>query len=451
MSTEAKAQRRGKPRGMRRDRDCRTCKTRAVKCDLNRPRCLPCVQAGLACGGYPQRVVWTGEKAASANPRQRSLPQPRSRTPVPTEVDAPLEPGIPDQAERASCIQIDAAYNDSDKLPTEKNSFILRLAAFCQHIKSAEGRRSDSGRYLSAEAIRLVSRLYDFMQARIESCPTATLTEGGSSESMEVARHRLAALMELNEALQTANPFAILGIAAFAVFEVSDSAFGEWQCHLYGARSLLDCHCQSRPQLDQLSQSVTGLTEIVARLVWYDTTGTIVRGTTDLIFDDWHREILNDSFFDAVGCPADTFQLFVDLAKGEAASDPLGSCLRAMDQLLQLDSDTTAWKRCANANRCAAALAVLERVDDEAAPKPRRLAMLSAVNRICEVVASTPRSSPFHIYLATPVYLAGMNSTTPQHCATVRTYWLDCDLAGVPRYLGSLARCEDKWRTKGLI
>jgi hypothetical protein len=29
----------GKPRGMRRDRDCRSCKLRNVKCDLNRPSC----------------------------------------------------------------------------------------------------------------------------------------------------------------------------------------------------------------------------------------------------------------------------------------------------------------------------------------------------------------------------------------------------------------------------
>lgn len=29
----------GKPRGMRRDRDCRSCKLRDVKCDLNRPSC----------------------------------------------------------------------------------------------------------------------------------------------------------------------------------------------------------------------------------------------------------------------------------------------------------------------------------------------------------------------------------------------------------------------------
>ncbi|KAH7136308.1 hypothetical protein EDB81DRAFT_801932 [Dactylonectria macrodidyma] len=466
------SQRRGKPRGMRRDRDCGTCKTRRVKCDLNRPRCLPCVQAGLACGGYPQRVVWTAERADPIRPRRRStsmlLPQVETevsglmtrgavdvvvvRGGVEGHADDEVEVDGPDKTEKAH--QVDKTHQlppriDNDSLPTGKHSFVLRLAAFCQHITSAEGRKSDSGRYLSAEAIRLVSRLYDFMQARIDSSSEPLTEEYG--ESMDVARHRLAVLMELNEALQTANPFAILGIAAFAVFEVSDCAFGEWRCHLYGARSLLDCHCQSRRELEQLSRSVTGLTEILARLVWFDAMGTVVRGTTDLIFDDWHRGMLNEEFFDAVGCPADTFQLFVDVAKGEAASNPMKSCLRAMDQLFQLDADTTDWKRCANANRCAVALAVLERMPSDEEAASRHKAMLSAVDRICEIVALTPRSSPLHVHLATPVYLAGMNATTARHCAVVRTYWLDCDLAGVPRYLGSLARFVDKWRMKGLV
>lgn len=52
-------------RGIRRDRDCRNCKTRGVKCDLNRPRCLPCVQSGLGCGGYPQRTIWKGGTTSS--------------------------------------------------------------------------------------------------------------------------------------------------------------------------------------------------------------------------------------------------------------------------------------------------------------------------------------------------------------------------------------------------
>ncbi|KAK7416653.1 hypothetical protein QQZ08_011919 [Neonectria magnoliae] len=332
----------------------------------------------------------------------------------------------------------------------DKNGFVLRLAVFCQQIKSTKDRPLDAGHHLSDEGIRLVSCLYDFMQARIDACPTA-VAEGETPEPVNVARHRLAALTELNEALATANPFAILGIAAFAVLEVCDSAFGEWECHLRGARSLLDYHCQSQPQLDQLSLKVTGLTEIVARLAWFDTMGAVVRGATGLIFDDWHRDLLNDSFFDVVGCAADTFQLYSDVAKGGVAVDPMGSCFRAMDQLLKLDSHATDWTQSANINRCAAALAVLEKMTEDTAMMRRHEAILSAVNTICQLIASATPSSPFYIHMASAVHLAGMNATTAQHCVTVRAYWQGCNLADVPRYPGGLSRCQDEWRARGIL
>ncbi|ANB13459.1 hypothetical protein AWJ20_1750 [Sugiyamaella lignohabitans] len=49
----------GKPRGIRRDRDCFTCRHRGVKCDLNRPSCAQCVDANIRCEGYPARLIWS--------------------------------------------------------------------------------------------------------------------------------------------------------------------------------------------------------------------------------------------------------------------------------------------------------------------------------------------------------------------------------------------------------
>lgn len=478
---------RGKPRGMRRDRDCRTCKARNVKCDLNRPQCLPCVEAGLACGGYPQRVVWAGESSstlATASTKSKVEPQlhlhpphakpqpppPRgrrrsSRSSISTSSSQsrPTDHPIPEIVSLAKLQGRDASSTSprggagGGGGVDDHNSFINRLATFCQQIISARGRAGAAGNngYLSDEAISLVAHLSDFVQARIHGYSSAAALGDGRAmtESMDAARHRLAALVGLNEALRVANPLALLAIAAFAFFEVYDSEFGEWQRHVYGARSLLDYHCRSRAELEQLSVTVTGLTEIVARLVWFDVLGAIARQSTGLIFDDWHREVLNEGFFEVVGCAADTFDLYVRVAKSDvASSDHLDSCVLAMDQLLRLDpSDVTDWGRSANAHRCAATIAVLAKLPGHAATPATQRAMRSAVDRACHIIASTPSSSPFYIFMAVTAYLAGLHATTDQQRNVVRGYWQSCTTAGVPRYPCALAKCEATWASRGVI
>lgn len=345
--------------------------------------------------------------------------------------------------------------SSNGNLITNQYSFIKRLTAFYEQIKSTEGRSPNGtdGSYLSDEAIRLVSRVWDFTRARLQGYHATTSEDEEEPPSVESMRYHVAALMGLSEAIERAHPIALFGIATFAFFEVCDGAFGEWQCHLYGARSLLDCHCRSWADLDRLSQDLTGLTEILAHLVWFDTMGAIIRGSTGLIFDDWHRETLNESFFHGVGCPAETFDLFVDLAKAEFDVDPVELCFRAMDQLLKLDLDLTDRGRTASAYRCAAAIAVLARMDDEEAPTTtpsRRIALASAVDRACQVIASIPPTSGFYIHLAATAYLAGINATTVQQCEIVRAYWQNCRASDFPHYPDGQARCEEKWRADGL-
>ncbi|KAJ6437432.1 Zn(2)-C6 fungal-type DNA-binding domain-containingprotein [Purpureocillium lavendulum] len=485
---------RGKPRGMRRDRDCRTCKSRNVKCDLNRPQCLPCVEAGLACGGYPQRVVWAGEQSApwthvatttttttatrTKNNEAVVPPPPRrrrrsSRSSISTSSSSPQQSRpadpIPEMASSSATLRGHGATQQQQQQGQlrhgvdDHNSFINRLASFCQQIISAKGRSSHGNGYLSDEAISLVAHLSDFVQARIDGYSHSYSADHdhhrhhgrAMTESMDAARHRLAALVGLNEALRVANPLALLAIAAFAFFEVYDSEFGEWQRHVYGAKSLLDYHCRSRAELEQLSGTVTGLTEIVARLVWFDVLGAIARQSTGLIFDDWHREVLTDAFFEVVGCPADTFDLYVRVAKADvAASASLDSCVLAMDQLLKLDpSDVTDWGRSANAHRCAATIAVLAKLlPAHAATAATQTAMKSAVDRACLILASTPSSSPFYIFMAVTAYMAGLHATTQAQRDAVRGYWQSCTTAGVPRYPCALAKCEETWAAaRGLI
>jgi hypothetical protein len=340
------------------------------------------------------------------------------------------------------------------KLPaTDQNSFITTLVAFCQHIVSLDGSPGDHGRYLSAEAVRLISKLHDLMKARIEgrsTLPTLPLRVGGDVwDSIDTARHRLAALVGLNEALEAGNPFAFLGIAAFAVLEVCDSPFGEWQRHLHGAKSLLDYHCPDPPALAQLSHTVTGLTEIVARLVWWDTLGAIARGSKGLIFDDWHRQTLDQRLFQVVGCAADTFDVFSRVAKGEVATDALSCCILAMEQLAKIDANESAWALSANVNRCASAIAVLSQMEETADGHAKR-ALDSAVERACQLISCMTPTSIYYIHVAVSVYLAGMHAVSTHQCQILRAYWHHCNHAGVQRYPDGLAKCEERWKMRGL-
>jgi hypothetical protein len=326
-------------------------------------------------------------------------------------------------------------------------SFVKRLTAFYEQIKSAEGWSKGRENYTSNEAIQLVSRIWDFARSRMQGYNNSTSGPGEAS-SIESVRYHVAALMGLNEAIESAHPVALFGIATFAFFEVCDGSFGEWQCHLYGARSLLDFHCRSRADLDQLSEEILGLADIVAHLVWFDTMGTIIRGSRGLIFDGWHRETLNDSFFAVVGCPRDTFDLFVTLSKLDVDVEAIDLSVLAMDQLLRLDSaDSTDRGRTASAYRCAATIAALGQIGDVASVS-RSIALASAVDRACDIIASIPTTSGFYIHLAATAYLAGINATTTRQCEVVRAYWQNCRSCDFPHYPDGLSRCEEKWRDR---
>ncbi|KAH8695243.1 hypothetical protein BGW36DRAFT_382361 [Talaromyces proteolyticus] len=444
------AKRKGKPRGIRRDRDCQSCKDRGIKCDLNRPRCQPCVQSGLPCGGYPQRVVWAAETVSKQRRTSESHQTPRSTS----SRDSPLfsrsksvntvSPASPSSAAATATTSETPTpcYNPA----TNQYSFIKRLTEFYEQIKDAE--HKSGGAYLSPEAVDLVSRIWNFVRARMQGYVTVGSPE---KSSMDAVRFHVAALMGLAEAVDKAHPVALFGIATFAFFEVCEGSFGEWQRHLKGARSLLDIHCRSKTDLDRLSQDITGLTDIVAHLVWFDTMGAVIRGSRGLIFDDWHRETLRDSFFASVGCPSDAFHLFVALSKENTNLNQLDLSFEATDQLMRAESEHAVSDTVltAGAWRCTAAIAILSRIGDGSSSSRQR-ALSSAVDQACRAIASITPASGIYIHLAATAYLAGINATHPQQCEVVRNYWRNCQASDFPHYPDGQARCEEKWRAEGL-
>lgn len=443
MGAKIAGKRKGKPRGIRRDRDCQSCKTRGIKCDLNRPRCQPCVQSGLPCGGYPQRVVW----ATDNNFGQR---RPREKVTTPTlsqGSQSPSDSSNPNPNDSKPPASITTTLQMHDRYMTvNQYSFIKRLAAFYEQIKDANTQAS--GGYLEPQAIELVSRIWDFIRVRMKGQPASS----GSAErqSVDAVQSHVDALMRLTEAIDKAHPIALFGIATFAFFEVCDGSFGEWQCHLNGARSLLDFHCHNKADLDRLSRDLTGLNDIVAHLVWFDTIGAIIRGSNGLIFDDWHRETLSEAFFANVGCPVDTFHLFVTLAKAGNNINTLDLSFEALDQLLlRAEPGSSDMALVENAWRCTAAIAIISRIGD-AGSLSRRKALSTAVDQACRVIAIMPPTSGIYIHLAATAYLAGIHATHPRQCEIVRTYWRNCRASDFPRYPDGQTKCEAKWRAEGL-
>ncbi|QKX57183.1 uncharacterized protein TRUGW13939_04291 [Talaromyces rugulosus] len=457
MGETGAVKRKGKPRGIRRDRDCQSCKDRGIKCDLNRPRCQPCVQSGLPCGGYPQRVIWATETTSRQRRPSETLRSSSSRTatlskesptishPKPAASGSPSTP-VNNAADAATTVEAATEAARAQYPENHQYSFIKRLTEFYEQIKVTE--HQSNGSYLSPKAIDLVSRIWDFVRARMQGYVTVGSPE---QSSMDAVRFHVAALMELAEAVEEAHPVALFGIAAFAFFEVCDGSFGEWQRHLKGARSLLDIHCRSKADLDQLSRDISGLTHIVAHLVWFDTMGAIIRGSRGLIFDDWHRETLMDGFFARVGCPPDTFRLFVTLSNTEASLDGLNLSFEAVDQLLRAEPEANASVAdlTTGAWRCTAAIAILSRIGDANSPSRQR-ALSSAVDQACRAISSIPPTSGIYIHLAATAYLAGINATHAQQCEIVRNYWRNCQESDFPHYPDGQARCEEKWRADGL-
>ncbi|KGO75345.1 Amidase [Penicillium italicum] len=375
-----------KPRGIRHDRDCGRCKVQGIKCDLNRPRCQACLQSGEACI-YPQRVVWVDNSKKSKSPKVTS-------------------PQISHDETHIKAIAKSTSIN--------LYGFVNLLDTFCQQIQSSS---SD----IPEEGIQLISRTLSFARSRIQ--------DANNKESLQ---SHLVALTNLSHVIQSAHPIALFGIATFAMFEVCCGSFGNWHCHLQGARSLLDLHCQHKADLDNLCDEISGLADLLAYLVWFDVTGALVR-ESPLIFKDWHRETLSAEFFDSVGCPPDTFDLFVHLAKHRNGDGirTLDLSSRAMAQILQLGTgDSTDRNLAATVYRGAAAIMAFSRAGmntsgDPSASTYHSKVLSSMVDRACQAIAEIPTTSRFYVHLATPAYLTGMSASTERQWILMATSYQD--------------------------
>jgi hypothetical protein len=322
-------------------------------------------------------------------------------------------------------------------IPINLNGFIDLLSEFYQEIQSSKQELPD-------ETIELISHTLSYARLRLQ----------GANDDDSIQSH-LVALTNLSRVIDSAHPIALFGIGTFAMFEVCCGSFGNWQRHLHGARSLLDLHCTNKAELASLTERIPGLADVLAYLVWFDVTGTVNRGDNNLIFDNWHREILTQDFLDWVGCPADTFELFVYLAKGEHDIDPLELSARAMQQILRSNTNNLTDGSLADvAYRGSAAMVSFARAAKGSVSPNTSIhadVISSMVDKVCDAINKMPTSSRFYVHLATSAYLTGMHASTGDQCDVVRGYWRNCQMCDFPRYPDGEEQCERRWRDKGII
>jgi len=291
---------------------------------------------------------------------------------------------------------------------------------------------------LPDEAIQLISHIIDFAHSRLT----------GSDNKQSILSH-LVALSNLSKVIDSGHPIALFGIATFAIFEVCCGSFGKWNRHLQGARSLLDLRCRNKSELDVVTQRIPGLADVLAYLVWFDVTGSLV-SDSGLIFDDWHRDILTPAFFDSVGCPDDTFDLFVRLLKG-SFDNALDLSALAMDQILALDTDSSERGLAVAVYRCAGSILAFSRAgNDNYRSTIYSNTISSLVDRVCLAISRVPTTSRFYVHLAMPVFLTGMNACTRAQCEVLRRYWRNCQSCEFPRYPDGEEQCELRWRSRSI-
>ncbi|PVH80442.1 hypothetical protein DL98DRAFT_459456 [Cadophora sp. DSE1049] len=451
----------GKPRGFRRDRDCRTCKSRGVKCDLNRPECTPCLQQRTPCGGYPHRVKWAspykqaGETSTPPYSAQPPLGPPQaspsftqisngslSAVSPPTYNPCNTLDDRPVTAAPSSSSWSPSSSSSSSQVQEDDSNWTTHYVKYFTHFRQkVEQSRSRGRMSYPASAQVLTGDIYsDDPLSSVWTFAWKTmahhLTPDDILDNVGYSLCHTAAVQTLSQAISQSGIEAIFGIVTFAFVDVYKGPFGAWPRHLRGARALLDLHCSDGAELGILCDDTSGLQEAISILCWYDATGLIVTKDRDLIFEDWHRQFMDDSIFGLVGCPKDTFMSLVKVARAirsPISLDPSLSC-NVAEQLLQISASPQdhalllqdAWRY------------TVVMIIFEALVRPStevlRAVMHKLTQKICDILHTIPGESAKYRHLPLAVYMAGRYAQTREQSLAVQAYWRTCNSFKDPIY-----------------
>jgi hypothetical protein len=436
----------GKPRGLRRDRDCYTCRERNVKCDLNRPACTPCVEANLNCAGYPARLVWSTEK------NQRSFSTSRaSVSPTHGQFPALVRQASQDVLRRTTSTPLlPKIEQSSSPQPREYSHFQWGVKAI---QKARDHSKSTMDQQAAESKVKVLDTVWKFVESYLES----TNSKPGVSFELRSLQLKANAIEELKHCINQGMLEAVFATLAFTYFDVSQGSFGLWHQHLQGARSLLDLHCSNKPQLQEACKNLPGLQHAVTLLTWYDITGVIASIRANkvcsraLIFEDWHREVMDKEFFDLVGCTKHTFDALVKVVKsGVATPRSIATFLECLDDVLS-SNDVPLTTEPNHANMGWKYTCLLTTIN-HCFPQPvLRHIQDTLVSKICILINSLIVGSTLYKHFALPVFVAAMNASNPEHLSVIRSYWEYLAASEFPLYPDALGICESHWDELGIL
>lgn len=474
---EANGKPKGKPRGLRRDRDCFKCKERQVKCDLNRPECTPCLEANIFCTGYPSRIIWSNEYPAEGKPTSSKISKSHFIRGVGNAAVAATNQFIPDigQTFRSS---IDSLSGNSvspelqkstpiTPLSPDSNDVILPqkttnfywgvraiLTAF-KHVSqynkllifSDDGAEEEFKR--TQQRYHVLGEIWKFVTTYIDS---------NSYTDAEFDYHtlqlRAAAIEELKHFVNEGSVESIFAILAFTYFDVSQESFGIWHRHLQGARSLPDVHCSNLTELYKLFKELPGLDHAITLFNWWDVMGALIMDNRRLIFDSWHRQVADECFFKLVGCPRDAFLLFAEILHkrdDENTNDDVDNddCfIRALNIVLSISNGIFTYEQqVSNAWKYACLLkASSSQLNANSPVLPEFKDIL--VRKICDVLAVIPSDSLLSLHMAVCVYIAAMNASEQDCRDQIIKYWQHWNSDKFPIYRDALELCQSKWNNE---
>ncbi|ETN43077.1 uncharacterized protein HMPREF1541_02235 [Cyphellophora europaea CBS 101466] len=270
------------------------------------------------------------------------------------------------------------------------------------------------------------------------------------SSDLDAGGHNLLyskALQDVNGAVENGDILAIFGITTLAFLDVREGPFGRWEQHLRGARALLDLHCPGIEDLQKLYADTPGLKQAISLLNWYDVMGVIIHQDRRLLFEDFHRQDMHPDLFQLVGCPEDTYFLYVRIAQGQMISRPHQIHHSVTAQIMKgSPSSFDDISLLADAWRYTTFFAALVYLQFDSTWTDETSNLVA--DRICDILERIQPRDMVYVHLPVTMFFMVIYASTERHMAVATRSWAYFEQESLPSYPNAQAMCQARRRER---